>query len=57
LVSAIPGLKLPDKAVKVKTIEKYHAAIDKPDPDVFNADAINPTVDITIGGGASSGGN
>ncbi len=50
IVSAIPGLKLSNDPVKVKTIEKYSAEVAKPDPKIFNKDAINPTVDVTIGG-------
>jgi hypothetical protein len=53
VVSAIPGLKQPDEAVEVDTIEKYTADIQEPDSDVFNQAAINPTVDITIGGNSS----
>jgi len=50
ILSAIPGIKLDkDKAVKVQEIDRYTAEITKPDPAVFNRDAINPTVDITIG--------
>lgn len=49
-VSAIPGLKQSSEPVKVKTVEKYSADLDDPDPKVFNTDAINPTVDVTIGG-------
>lgn len=51
LVGAIPGLKLADEPVKVKTIEKYSSEVAEPDPKTFNANAINPTVDITIGQG------
>lgn len=54
-VSAIPGLKQSDEAVKVKTIEKYDAGLDEPDPEVFNSEAINPTVDVTIGGQSGPG--
>lgn len=49
VVSAIPGLKQSDKPVHVKTIEKYTSDLATPDPNVFNKDAINPTVDVTIG--------
>lgn len=49
LVSAIPGLKVSNTPVKVKTIEKYSSSVAEPDPKVFNKDAINPTVDVTIG--------
>lgn len=54
-VSAIPGLKAPSKPVTVKTIEAYSSTVAQPDPSVFNKDAINPTVDVTIGN--SSTGN
>jgi hypothetical protein len=49
LVSAIPGLKVSNDVVKVKTIEPYSSTVTQPDPKVFNKDAINPTVDVTIG--------
>jgi len=49
IVSAIPGLKVSNDTVKVKTIEKYTSSVAEPDPRVFNKDAINPTVDVTIG--------
>ena len=48
-VSAIPGLKQSDELVKVKTIDEYSKTLEDPDPAVFNKDAINPTVDVTIG--------
>lgn len=51
VVSAIPGLKLSSEPVKIKTVEKYTSDLSEPDPTVFNKDAINPTVDVTIGGG------
>lgn len=51
-VSAIPGLKQSSELVKVKTIEKYSETLDEPDPAIFNSSAINPTVDVTIGGEA-----
>lgn len=53
-VSAIPGLKQSDEPVKVKTIEAYSTGVDDPDPNVFNADAINPTVDVNIGQGEAA---
>jgi len=49
-VGAIPGLKLSETPVEVKVIDKYSAEIDEPSKDIFNKKAINPTVDITIGG-------
>lgn len=52
-VSSIPGIKLESKVVKVKTIDKYSSKLSSPDEAVFNPDAINPTVDVTIGGSAA----
>ena len=49
VVSSIPALKDSNKPVQVKTIEKYSADIPEPDPTVFSKDAINPTVQVTIG--------
>lgn len=49
VVGAIPGLKDVNKPVEVKTIDRYDADIGKPDGDVFNDKAINPTVEVTIG--------
>ena len=48
-VSAIPALKSSDELVKVKSIDLYPEGLEDPDPAVFNKDAINPTVDVTIG--------
>ena len=48
-VSAIPALQASDESVDVKTIEEYTADVAEPDPKIFNEDAINPTVDVTIG--------
>lgn len=41
------------ESVKVKTIAPISAEIEEPDPSIFNKDAINPTVEITIGGQGS----
>ncbi len=50
VVSAIPVLKAPSKSVSVQTIDEYSTEVETPDPNIFNKDAINPTVDVTIGG-------
>ena len=42
------------KPVQVDTIAPISANLDQPDPSVFNSNAINPTVEVTIGGGTSS---
>jgi uncharacterized membrane protein len=44
-----------DEAVKVKTTEAITTTIEKPDPAVFNSNAINPTVEVIIGGDQSQG--
>jgi hypothetical protein len=36
----------------VKTFAPINANVDQPDPSIFNKDAINPTVEVTIGGQA-----
>ena len=38
------------QAVTVKTTEPITSDIAQPDPAVFNKDAINPTVEVIIGG-------
>jgi hypothetical protein len=38
-------------AVKVKTIDPISTQVAQPDPAVFNKNAINPTVEVLIGGG------
>ena len=53
-VSAIPGLKQSNELVKVKSIEKYSDTLDEPSPSIFNKKAINPTVDVVIGGSQSA---
>lgn len=37
------------ESVKVKTAERISSDIVKPDPAIFNSDAINPTVEVIIG--------
>ncbi len=39
-----------NESVKVKTAEPISTEIEKPDPAVFNSHAINPTVEVIIGG-------
>lgn len=40
-----------NEAVKVKTADPITADIQEPDKTVFNSNAINPTVEVIIGGG------
>jgi len=39
-----------DQAVKVKTAEPITSEVTEPDKSVFNTNAINPTVEVIIGG-------
>jgi len=41
-------------ALKVKTASAISAEVDQPDERVFNSEAINPTVERTIGKSANS---
>lgn len=45
----ITFLKLPDDGAKVKTIRAISSDITDPSEDVFNVDAINPTVEVIVG--------
>ena len=38
-----------DKSVTFKTIDVIQATLASPDPEVFNSEAINPTVEIYVG--------
>lgn len=40
-----------NEAVKVKTADPITADIQEPDKTIFNSNAINPTVEVIIGGG------
>ena len=39
-----------NQTVKVKTAEPITSQVATPDPTVFNTNAINPTVEVIIGG-------
>jgi hypothetical protein len=39
-----------NKGEKVKTIEAISTSVEQPDPTVFNANAINPAVEVQITG-------
>lgn len=42
------------QSVKVKVAEPISKEIEQPDPTVFNSNAINPTVEVIIGGEAEA---
>lgn len=54
VANQLPFLKPPQKGVDIKTIDKIDSTVSDPDPSVFRADAINPTVQTVIGGGESA---
>ena len=54
IVGAIPILKPSDKQVMVKTIVEYKSDISEPNKEIFNRDAINPTIDVMAGGSSDS---
>lgn len=37
-----------EKGVKVKTIDPITSVVESPDPTIFNANAINPSVEVNI---------
>lgn len=39
-----------DQSVKVKVADPISTDVVQPDPSVFNSNAINPTVEVIIGG-------
>ena len=43
-----------NQSVKVKTAEAITTTVDEPDPTVFNPNAINPTVEVIIGGDSAT---
>lgn len=42
-----------DEKVTVKTVEAISSTIDEPDPSIFSDNAINPTIEVVIGGSQS----
>lgn len=42
------------ESVKVKTVEAMSATIEPPDPTIFNSNAINPTIEISVGSGEAA---
>ena len=50
----IPFLKVPEDGVKVQTMRTLSSEVAPPDDSVFNADAINPTVEVVVGSGGAN---
>lgn len=46
-------LKLPEEGLPVQSVEALSAEVKTPNKDIFNSDAINPTVEIVVGGSSA----
>lgn len=53
IANQLTFLKPPEKGQKVPTVERIEPTVKEPDTQVFNRDAINPTVQTVIGGQSS----
>ena len=49
VASNISFLKVPERGMKVQTIREISSDVEKPNPAIFNSNAINPTVDVFVG--------
>ncbi len=55
IATSISFLHVPENGIKVQTMPKISADVAEPSKDVFNENAINPTVEVIVGSdGASS---
>lgn len=54
VAGALPMFKTNEKPVKVKTVDAITTDVTQPDPSIFNKEAINPTVEVLIGGSANA---
>lgn len=54
IASSIPFLKLPESGLKVQTVRTISSDIEQPDDVSFPDGAINPTVEVIVGGGAGN---
>lgn len=52
IANNLPFLKLPEDGIKVQKIPSISSEIVQPSKDIFNEDAINPTVEVMVGPGA-----
>lgn len=53
VVKSLPFFKMEEQDAVVKQIEPIDAGITDPSPDVFNSEAINPTIPALIGSSGS----
>lgn len=49
VASNISFLKVPERGMKVQTIREISSDVEKPNPAIFNSNAINPTVEVFVG--------
>lgn len=49
VASNISFLKVPERGMKVQTIREISSNVEKPNPAIFNSNAINPTVEVFVG--------
>ncbi len=47
-------LKLPEDGVKVQTMREISPEVKEPSDQVFNSQAINPTVEVVVGSGGAN---
>lgn len=50
IASNLSFLKLPKDGVKVQTVQRLSADVQQPSNEVFHSQAINPTVEVIVGG-------
>lgn len=53
VASNISFLKVPKSGAKVQTIREISSNVEKPNPAIFNKNAINPTVEVFVGQNAA----
>lgn len=53
VASNISFLKVPKSGTKVQTIREISSDVEKPNPAIFNKNAINPTVEVFVGQSAA----
>jgi len=53
VANSLPMLRPAKEGVKIPTVATYKESVSDPDPELFNANAINPTVKTVIGSDAA----
>jgi len=52
VANSLPMFQDVNKPMKVKVATPISKSVEEPDPDLFNSEALNPTVKVIIGGAA-----